>query len=841
MLAPAPELEPAAGPATRLPAAPAGTWRRAWLAAAVGFAGAEAASTLHRLHTIGGHDLVWLAVALAVAIGLGLAFAPRAMHRFAAIEALALGCVGAAVLAGGLRCDLGRIAGVAAALALLVTADAAAGGRARPWWWALGGVLALVAAAAWEPVRAATGQIGAAAVAVALPLVALARGGAAAGAGIARAVRARELLLALVCLPLSWWTTRHAGAAGGAVLLLAALLGAVAAAITVRQVALAAGLATAAAVVVALPGGAAADTASVTVLVRAGDRSVVYDRATQALALRLGGGTVDRAGPDHAGSELAAVIARTFAAPGDRALVLGVGTLRLPRLLLHCGWHEVDVVDGFGLPPAWAARLDADGPVPLPTAVAAAAEPRLRCTVAPWLQALAAIPDAARQVVFVAASPQPATAPQTTIELQRELRRVAGDGLVVQAFALDLVGTEALRALLGSAAVAHGANEVFVVGDDVLLVSGTRPLAWPGADPFAGWCDDARWLAHRAHLGGLDDVRRARSGAVGPAAAAWARSELDAPVGGGERGRRAALDVLRELLLPDAEPVAPDAGSLLLRWLGQRADLRLAQTELAGLGDAADAAQRAQAVAARFLPVGAPAASLQAALGLAAADGEPLVDPALACRRAHAIDPTFWADPLPVLRDRLPRPRAPRGDLEDLACLPPGERLAELCVGEAPLAIALRARFGSACARALVAELGRGPLPPAAAEALRQLADPFVLAEAARVLAARDGSAELLAYWRRDLPLSPAIAALLRHGAPALRPRFAEALAGRTDAASLQALAECLTADALELREAAARALRVTAGDGIAYDPAGPRSALIEAADRVRALHNRAP
>lgn len=563
-----------------------------------------------------------------------------------------------------------------------------------------------------------------------------------------------------------------------------------------------------------------------------------YDRSSQTMSLTVDGEVVDRAGPEHTGAELAATLLHLFAAPGDRVLVLGVGTGRLPTALLRVGQHEVEVVDARGDADVLRLALAGDGPVP---AVRPPAEPRVRRSLQPWLPALAALPDGSRQAIVVAEQPNAGAPSQLTVELQRELRRVVGAGVVLQPFALDLVAAERLRALLAAAAVAHPWNAVLMVGDDAWLLSTSAPPAWPADDVLGGWSDDARWLAHAAHVGGTADVRRAVNGTVLSAAAAAARSELDPPVDAAVVGRRAALGVLHDLLRPEPLAEVVDPRSLLLRWLALQSNLRSAADQLAGLGDSdADIAQ-AQAIAVRFLPIGAPAACLQAALGLPATDGQPLVDPAQAVCRAHAIDPTFLDARPPVLRVVQRRPTAARGDLEDLASLPEPGRLAELCVGNAPLAVALRVRFGSACARALVGVLAQRPLQPAESEALRELADPFVLDEAGRVLAARHAAVDLLAWWRRDLPMPPALACTLRSADADVALRIVRALGGRSDGDSMRALAECLCAESLTLRQAAATALRESLGDRIAYDPEWPRSTLIEAADRLRSLHNRAP
>ncbi|MBX3461667.1 MAG: HEAT repeat domain-containing protein [Planctomycetes bacterium] len=762
----------------------------------------------------------------------------------AGLDLFAIGLLGLAVVSAGSGAEPAWLALHATALSWLAVGTFAAAARQRAAvvvGLAAAGMLAgLGATAAHAPCAAALGRPAVQVLAVGLLAITATLGRPALLPG---ALRWREVtLLALAIAALAWalagpgW---HAPA-GGSGIGLAAATGAVFGCVAGRAAGWAAGLAlaVAAAVLGLPPRGDGADAARRLVLAVAGETRAVYQRATQAVQLTVAGEVVDRVGPDHAGAELAATVATLLAVPGDRTLVLGAGTGRLADALLATGRHEVEVVDARGDDPTVVAALRGDGPVPAATPVAA--DPRVRREVRSWRQALDRLDAGARQCIVVGELPHAAASIQSTLELQLALRRVAGHGFVLQQLALDLVPAGTLRALLGAAAAAHPWNAVLAVGDDALLLSATAPPSWPGEAAPRAWTADARWLAHRAHLGSVADVRRAVLGTVSPSAAAQARSDLDPPPPGGERGRRSALSVLHELLQPTPAPAATEADSLLLRWLGHSADLRLAVAELRRLGaEPADVA-RAQALAVRWLPAGAPAAALQAALGLPAAGDAPLVDPALACRRAHAIDPTFWLDLPPPLAG-LPKPLAARGDLEDLARLPAPNRLAAACVGGSPTAVALRVRFATPCARALVEQLAAGPLSAAATEALRELADPFVLAEAARGLAARDGLLELLSLWRRDLPMPAALAELLRHGDDAVRARIVPALGGRRDAESLHALAGCLEAPAVELRRAAAMALQATFGDRIAYDPEWPGSARIEAADRVRALHNRTP
>ncbi len=804
----------------------------------------DAGASLGRLGPGGlrGPLLAWLAAA-ACGFGLGLVLRSRPARWLAAVDVVSIVWLLAAIAAGLGRHDALRV-GLQSAVAALWVARSI--GAATP------------SARAWAGIAVAC--LAAAAAALLRPLVLGAFGPAS-----VQALSVGFLLLAVTapqssvhrCLPSRWQVVLVAGCllllgsvVPTAVLFDTATLPRLLFALAVgASLALAAGgpaATTFALVAVAALGSLwaqvraqAVDAAAVTLLAASGTATADYDRATQTLRLSVDGEVVDRAGPDHIGSELAAVLVHLFAAPGDRVLVLGRGTGRLPGLLLRTGRHEVEVVDWRADGASLRASLGGDGPVP-PAAAAATEDPRVRTAVRSWRDALATLPDASRQAIVIAEAPNRSTPLQTTVEAQRELRRVVGQGLVLQALPFDLVPVERLRALLAAASVAHAWNAVLAVGDDAWLLSAAAPPHWPADDAMSSWSDEARWIAHAAHVGSVLDVRRALHGTVNGTASAAARSEQDPPLASAGHGRREVLAVLHDLL--GSEPIESmvDPRSLLLRWLGGRIRVQLAGDEIAGLTATEADAQRAQAIAVRFLPIGAPAAVLQAALGLPAEDGAPLVDAMLAIRRAFAIDPTFCAALPPVLAG-LRLPVAARGDLEDLAVLPPRERLASLCVGGSPLAVALRARFASACARALVERIAARPLSAAEGEALRELADPFVLDEAARGLRARHAVAELLSLWRRDLPMPMALTGLLRDDDAEAALRFARALGGRTDADSMLALAECLTAPAIGLRREAAQALRASVGDRIDYDPEWPRSALNEAADRLRSLHNRTP
>lgn len=571
---------------------------------------------------------------------------------------------------------------------------------------------------------------------------------------------------------------------------------------------------------VAAPAPAGADP----VLATAGDVVVAYARASQELRLWHRGELVDAAGPDRSEAPLAATLVTALARPGDRVLLLGLGTGRAAAALDRLGWHALDCVDGRPEAAGLRARTLADGPVPGP-----AANVPGRVRHAGIADALAALGAGSRQAVLLVEPPGPAGAVDVC---QYELRRVVGSGPVLQVLALDRTPAARLHARFAAAAAANRWNGLFVVGDAAVLVGlDAVPAALPTV-PFAAWPDEARWLAHEAHLGGDADLGAALLGVLDPAAAA-----LQPEPG---VGRPAALAVVRAWVRPAPAP-APSVprASVLAHWSALQAELRAADALVRDQADDAAGRLVAQAAAARFLPVGAPVASLQATLGLPGADGVPLVPPQLASRRAQAIDPTLFLELPPVLAT-LPRPTAAASALEDLAALPAGARLAERCSGDTPDAVALRARFRSRCARALVAQLAKEPLAAPAAAALRELADAFVLQEAARALQPRAAVRELLGFWRVDLPMPAALAALVR-GSADDRQALAAALRGRRDPGAMAALADLLVAAEPVVRGLAAEALWAAVGDRVPYDPQWPHSARDEAAQRLRALHNRAP
>ena len=566
------------------------------------------------------------------------------------------------------------------------------------------------------------------------------------------------------------------------------------------------------------------------VLATAGRAQAVYDRSRQAMALYWDGERVAASGPDLPVEAVAATLLRAGTPPGARTLLLGCGVSRYADTFAAAGLTEIDAVPTRPVADELWWRLRAAGP--------AAAAPRPTATLPQpanrggWRERLAALPDGCRDALWVGDLVHAGAVWQRSVAGQRELRRLVGGGLLCQPFELGELGTEHLRRWLAAAATAHAWNAIYGFGDLHVLVSAASAPVWTRGGEFAAWPGRARWLAYRAGCGDAADLAAAQLGELAPWLASRAAMAGAEPPAAGERGRAAALAVLAECLR--TEDRAPPTVCSLAGWRQrQSAALRTAVTALLELD--AERAARAPALAARFLPMGAPRAELQAALGLPGADGTPILDPAQAALRAFAIDPTV-ADRLPAPFAALPRSTAAVGELEDLGYLPPAERLAVVAVGSSPRAVALRARFGPEVAQALVQQLAVGPLAPDALEALRELADPWLLGEIAAALgAARLG--EALAFWRSDLAMPRAFLPLVEAAPVAL----AAALARRSDPTSRAALAELLLAPAREVRSAAAQCLRAGPMAAVGYDPDAAEELRKDAAARVRSWHDRGP
>ena len=550
-------------------------------------------------------------------------------------------------------------------------------------------------------------------------------------------------------------------------------------------------------------------------LARAGSAALAYVRSNQQLEVRIGGEVLAAAGPDRDEEPLLAALTHAFGRAGDVVMLLGRGAGRVAPSLRAPGRLVVEVADAWPTLAPLAARAAADGPVAPPGAL----------DVSDPAESPARLSDRApgsRQLVCVCELPIAATRHRATASFQRALRRIAGDGLVLQPLALDRVAPDLLQRLLRAARRAHPWSGLYRVGDAAVLVAGAaRPVVQAAALSDR----DVGWALHRAHLGGAADIEQA-----------WAGELTDGCFAAGALGTAEAV-LGRSLVRPDP---SGSGDELLGWWSRRRADLQAAHAELLQLAD--DAAGRAAAlqIGLRFVASGAPRPWLQAALGLADADGVSLRDPRLQSRCAHALDPTFFAALPPVFRS-LPTPTAPLGDLEDECRVVVSDRLARRCSGDNPLAVALRARFPSRCARALVQALARGPLTTDEALALRELCDPFVLQEIARALLPAGRWRELLRFWNRELPLPRGLrAATAALDAPARR-EVARALRTHAHASCAPLLADLMTDGDREVCALAGAALRATLGDRIPFDPQWSKSRRLEAASRLLELHNRRP
>lgn len=762
--------------------------------------------------------------------------------REAAAEAAAAGALTAAVAVGGFAAVLavaaarrrgprGVAASAAGGIAVLALAHAVAGSALSPAFAALPlGVAALALAAALRahPRTVVVTAVVGSAMAVARPwasdlaldvaLAATATLAAAAAAARAPSLPppamawgARSVAIATVAATVGVFAVLAEAAGWIAAVGGAALAGAAAAA------AVAAPRASAALAAIAVVSGWWATAPPIVgagerLLAHGGGEAVVATRSDGCRWWRVGDGVRGVVGPERVGAALATTLAFAATRPGDRVLALG-DAIALARAVAALDGRVVDAVDDRLAAASLRAAMASDGCLPV--------APPAGARGAALLATLRRLPAGARQAIVVGVLPTPA-GPLATSAGQRELARVAAGGLVAQPFAPAIMTPDFLATWLARAAAAFPWAAVYIVGDDAVLVGGARPPSWSAAP----WPDDVRWLAHRAHLDGVDDLVAACAGALDRVAlAAAAPRAVD------------AASLLRDACRGADGTLA--RGSLLPLWRAQQDALAAAVARVRALpGDDAGRAEAAS-VAARFLPIGAPRAELQAALGLVGSDGVPLVEPARAARRAAAIAPTLFAG-APAALAVLPRPTTAIGPLEDLAALPGPARLAALAAGDEPLAVALRARFPSPCARAFVAALAAGPLPPAALQALRELADPFVLREAAAVLAPAGRLRELLGLWRGGLPMPAALTALA-HGDGDDQRALAVALAGRREPSCAPALAELLCADEPAALALAATALEQLFPGAVAFDPAAPLSERRAAADRVRSLHNRAP
>lgn len=589
-----------------------------------------------------------------------------------------------------------------------------------------------------------------------------------------------------------------------------------------------------------------------------GAARATWDPRTQDVALRIAGVEFDRSGPLRRHPELLAMTVALFA---DRSSPIAVVDTGLGRF--------EDVARPFGLGPLWVASASADAACLQPGLqvdgpVRAGAAPHGAPSVAVGRRAFLRSIEAGSCVAVVDAN---LLGVAEVAGLGAEdcglARRAVGGGVAVAAFALDRAEPSQFAGGVAAAARAHPWCGVFVVGSHALVVGLATAPDWARAtERFAALPSDARWDLHAAGLGSIDDVRDSLFCVVEPSAAHERIAAASAGVGDArvDANVRALLATharerapLQEQRLrarcADAEawPAADEAladavrqspaSVLLRRELIQLRVRRADRAVLAALREKPDEVANAAAMAARFLPFGCPSPTLQAALALPNRRGERLRDRRAAAAAAFALDPGFYDDASPLLRDVL-EGVARATPLADFARLPEGARLAELAVQEGQLGVLLRSRFPSRAARALVDEWSRRDLSLGALSTLRELADPFVLEAAHGALQRRSAQQELVRIWRADLPATAPIRALF-DGRAEQRQALMVAIAGRNDEGSLAILGRGLVDEDESVRSAAGAALFRSVGDGIVYDPAWPQDRLREAAAKLATLAQR--
>ncbi|MEC7582921.1 MAG: hypothetical protein VYE77_01270, partial [Planctomycetota bacterium] len=609
--------------------------------------------------------------------------------------------------------------------------------------------------------------------------------------------------------------------------------------------------------------------------------SVVYRPGQQELALCAGKVDIDLAGPGHEHAAMLAGLAASLTPRSARLVVVGAGAGRLDEALLLCGREpelRLDLLGGRGSAVLGEA-MGRDGPLAEPEpdqarpALAEVAdwEARGRAWGGPRREGLYRMTPGAADAVLCAEPLLGGQPWRASLAEQRAMRRAVGRGWVLQSFLMDRTPPELVASALRATSRVHPWTGLWLSGNVGVLVSGAAAPDWElSSRRFAALPEGARWLLHAAGLGDAADLElaflgRCPSGSLledVPVHEPWlplaSRPGRDVAV---ENARlilralwkpgalaenrlqlRARAQQLfgqrRDLLRGLTEALLSQPGSLLLWRECTDARLDLAEDQVAATDpDDPAAVAAAAALAAGFAHLGSPRPLLQAAMGLPDLQGQRLRSSNTAATNALAMNPDFGVGAPRVVQALLGAATVEH-PLAHFAALPSGARLARLASGAGPLAVALRARFPSRCAAALVEQWGRGPLPTEQRAALRELVDPFVLAAAGLVLDARGARSELLQVFRRDLPGSGPLMPLTEAG-PAVREALMLALAGRKDTQSLDVLAEGLLDDDLSVRTAAGAALFRSVGGGIDYDPQWPAARRKQAAARVRALQNR--
>ncbi len=606
-----------------------------------------------------------------------------------------------------------------------------------------------------------------------------------------------------------------------------------------------------------------------TVLARAGCGAALYRAPTQEIALAVHGRDLDLAGPDHHHAALLVALTRVLAPIGE-LVVVGSGTGRIRDALLG-----LPAATSFVEPCAATVRLRGelavDGPVLARQSVGMASG---------WIagsREFAWTVERGSCAAIVCGEPLLDLAPaRASIEEHVALRRAVGSGVVLQSFELERTAPELLATALAAAATVHPWCGVFLFGSTGIVCGlGGEPQlgSEAAAAAIAGLPEPLRWHLHAAGLGDRGDLADALLGAlVAPASARGddglfglrpvatvdprGRTDANIAVLTAALGAGLAADGVARARLELAAARAgagwQQARERLRRALATRPDSLLLARELRAAevadverriaavdprepGQVADAATAAQ----RLLDRGGGSAIVQAALALPDRRGERSRTVAAAGAAALALDPGFAAT-APAVLTAIVAALPHRSPLADFAWLPPPDRLAELAVGDSSLATALRGRFPSRCAAALVTRWAKAELSVPAQQALRQLADPFVLERARQALLGRGAVGELLQVWRADLPATAAIQSLAS-GPTAQRQALQVGCAGRTDPDSLELLRQGLLDDDLGVRTAAGAALFRSVGNRVGYDPEWPVDRRQAAAAQLAAINQRTP
>lgn len=588
-----------------------------------------------------------------------------------------------------------------------------------------------------------------------------------------------------------------------------------------------------------------------------------WSSRTQEVLLRVAGHEVDRSGPQRDHAALLVFAAMAFAKEHGTVVVLGPHSGRLRERVRDFGLAAATFVEPSTEVASLQPRLQVDGPLPpepgsAPTTFPAESDAAIGSRAFAYQVPVGSCSAIVDGTLIGSALPE-----RATVAEHAAMRRAAANGAVVQAVALEWAPREILEAAIRSSALVHPWCGVFLFGRTLLVCGLSTPPDWDRVErTLASLPPSARWQLHAAGLGStvdlqaaflaeiapeasapFDDVhRRAHSAPAASADATLAdnaaalavivRSRLDAT--GRARLQALVLDpaawAMAEPVLAKAMRERPESVSLrreLLAVAVRMADRAIAASDPAQPAKVAEAAS----LAARFYHLGSPSPTLQAALALPDRKDQRIRERRIAGRAALALDAGFAAVAPPVLLPVVSSLQA-HTPLADWNVLPASERLAELATGDGPLAIALRRRFGSRCAEALVSQWGHGELSSPMTAALRELADPFVLEAAAAALASRSAEAELLRIWRADLPATKAVRAFA-DGGVAMRQALQIALAGRTDRASLSLLGRGLVDDELSVRTAAGAALFRSIGERIVYDPEWPVDRLRDAAAQL--------